>query len=92
MAETHRAAEALRAGRPLVVGAAYVLPIERIVRHAHAGPGHARCWLAMQPHAVVVLDASGLYAFGVDAAAIDIDELRRAVPGLEDALRSMRPP
>ncbi|UCH18334.1 MAG: hypothetical protein JSW36_04710 [Burkholderiales bacterium] len=89
MSERGRRSEALRAGRPLVVGAVTVVPIERTVIHADRGSTHAWFSIAMEPYALVVRDAAGIRALGTGEVAVSIEQLRHSVPALDALLASI---
>jgi len=85
--------ETLHAGRPLVVGAVTLLPIERVV--VRSVPGGTHLWFSAtkEPYALVVRDADGVRAVGIGAAAVPLEELRERIPGLEAMLAPRsRPP
>lgn len=73
---------ALRAGVPVPIGDAVLIPVEvssifRFDRWVSA---------AKRPLAVCVMDGGGLRAFDLDGSTIDPDWLRERVPGLEEAV------
>ncbi len=83
-----RRIETLRAGRPLRVGDVTLLAIERAV--VRSGRGALGMWVtaALEPYALVVRDAGGVRAVGVDGAAVSLEQLRGRIPGLDDRLAS----
>ena len=88
MPERERRSESLRAAAPLRVGAVTLIPIERVVvRSARRWPG---VWAsaALEPYALVVRDAGGVRAVGLDAEAVPLERLRELIPELEDLLAS----
>jgi hypothetical protein len=84
---SHR--EALRAGVPVTLERVTLLPIERVV--LQACHGKAGLWLsgAKQPYALIVRDAGGTRALGVEAAAISMEGLCASVPGLAAVLAAL---
>jgi len=88
MPERDRRSESVRAGTPLRVGSVSLLPLQRVVVcSARVGPG---VWAsaALEPYALVVRDAGGVRAVGVDARAIPLERLRELVPELDRLLAS----
>lgn len=81
--------ETVRAGTPLRVGSATLLPIERVV--VHSGLGALGAWFvaAKEPYALVVRDAGGVRVLDLGAAVVSLEALRREVPGLDAVLSSM---
>jgi hypothetical protein len=86
MPERTRHTETVRAGAPLRVGAVTLLPIERVVVHAHVGALGAWFTAAKEPHALIVRDAGGIRALAVGATAVSLDALREEIPGLDAVL------
>ena len=66
----------LRLGRPIVLGAVTLLPVECTDVHARRGCGGA--WLVgrKQLHALIVRDAAGLRAVDADDRPMALDALR----------------
>lgn len=89
MAEPLTLSVTLRAGSPLVIGAVALLPIERSVRRSWGGPAGAGFSITLEPYALVIRDAAGIRAFGVDAGELALDPLRLGVAGLDEALASI---
>ncbi|HEU0203289.1 MAG TPA: hypothetical protein VFR86_23015 [Burkholderiaceae bacterium] len=78
--------EALRAGTPMTLGGAILLPIERVVLHASQGDTGLWVWAAKELHVLIVRDENGTRALGTDAAAVSLDALREQVPQLDSVL------
>jgi hypothetical protein len=78
--------ETLQAGAPVVVGAVTLLPVERLV--VQGVPGGASTWVSAskEPYALIVRDAAGMRAIGVDARPIPMESLRAGMRGLDAAL------
>lgn len=76
----------LVAGAPVHAGGRVVLPVERV--WLQVGPG----WTAggREPVAVVVQDAAGTRALGVDGTEADLGVLLETVNGLAAALEAAR--
>ena len=64
-----------------------LIAIESAESHAHRAEGHWQLAGILKPVAVVVSGPDGPYAVALDASALDLDELKREVPGLDAALR-----
>ena len=86
MPERTTTSEAVRAGAPVRVGGAVLLPIERILVHAGRGRGLVWSTATKELHALVVRDARGVRALGPDGGPVPLEPLRAAVPGLDDLL------
>lgn len=74
--------EELRAGNPLTIADVTLVPIERSAIQSDIG--NMGYWLTgfKEPFAVVVCDATGTHAFGIDSAEIAVDMLIQKVPNL----------
>ena len=81
--------DALRMGARLTVGAVTLWPIERTVVACERSAGRSWCRAAKQVHALIVGDAQGTRALGVDGSAMPIAALRAQVSGLEAALATL---
>ena len=81
----------LKAGHPMTVGAVTLLPVERTVVRA-SGQG-ARAWVfgSRDLYALVLRDAEGIRAVDANAAAIPLEQLVGAIPGLGAALSAIDP-
>lgn len=89
MPERASHSRALRAGTPLRAGSVTLLPIERVVMHSSMGALGAWFTAAKEPYALVVRDAGGIRALDIGAAAVSLQALREAIPGLDAVLASM---
>lgn len=89
MPERTNHTETVRAGTPLRVGSATLLPIERAV--VHSGMGALGAWFAAakEPYALVVRDAVGTRALDIGGTAVSLEALREGIPGLDAVLASM---
>jgi hypothetical protein len=88
MAEPGRHLETLRAGAPLRVSSATLVPIERTVVHAEQGALGAWISAAREPYALVVSGDGGVRALSTGGAEVTVEELRRRIPGLEALLEA----
>lgn len=81
--------ESLRCGAPVRLEAVTLIPIERVV--LHVCPSGGRMWFtaSKQPYALIVRDASGIWAIDRDAALVPIERLHQNVPGLDSVLAVM---
>lgn len=89
MAERTIDKQVVRAGTPVVLGAMILLPIERLVWRADRTS--ARIWFSMhkEPWALIVQDGDGTRAVDMDAMPLPLEELSRAVPGLNGRLAAL---
>lgn len=65
------------------------MPIERVRVHVvNAGTG---VWGSgtVEPYALVVRDANGTRAVGIDAASVSLERLKEEVPALAEVLASL---
>lgn len=81
--------EALRAGRPLSVGAVVVVPIEHTESHGDCVGAGAWLSVVREPYALVVRDAAGVRAIGIGNDMITLEQLRASVRGLDALLDSV---
>ncbi len=86
MPERDRRSEGLRAATRLHLGAATVLPVERIVVRSSRGSHAVWATAALEPYAIVVRDANGVRAFAIDGGAVPLQRLRERLPEVEDLL------
>ena len=86
MADPGIRAETWRAGSRLAFGDVTLLVIEHSVAHAIGVGGGLWCWSAKSPQALVIHDAGGLRAVGIDSAPVPMERLREKVPGLDALL------
>ena len=88
MGERARDGELVRVGARVSVGPVALLAIERVV--VEADHGAAGAWLAATkaPLAVIIRDAGGVRAVGIDSA-VTLQALRARVPGLDAALAEL---
>ena len=89
MPECHQRSAVVRPGAPLTIGSVTLLPIERVVLHAHGNRALRWISVAKEPYALIVRDASGVRALDGNAMAVTLDALRKTVPGLDIALAAM---
>jgi hypothetical protein len=82
--------EELRAGNPLILADATLVPIE--CYWIQADSGNMGCWLTgvKEILAVVVCDAAGIRAFGIDSAEVAVDGLIQKTPNLFDILNEIK--
>lgn len=78
-----------RAGAPVRVGAAVLLPIERVVLSAERSGGLAWVTAFKEPVALILRDAGGIRAFDIGAGPVALDTLRDKLPGLDAALAAL---
>jgi hypothetical protein len=80
----------LKAASPLRVGDVTLVPVEHA--EIRSGMGDAGCWVGAfkAVHAIVVSDASGVWALAADSSDIPLDELIRNTPNLGDVLAELR--
>ncbi|MEW5942781.1 MAG: hypothetical protein AB1710_02880 [Pseudomonadota bacterium] len=80
----------LRAGTPITVADATVVPVERLSIHSYS-QGKA-CWLYAEKTAVaiVICVAGGARAVGASGEEFLLDDLIGTVPGLAAALEHIR--
>ena len=88
MREQHASRETWRLGARRVVGATALQPVERVLRRDHRGDGHAWCSFTLEPYALLIRDAAGWRAIGVDARPIPLATLRAKLDGLDSLLAS----
>lgn len=76
----------LHAARPLIVGEVMLITIEQ--SGVQSDSSKMGGWLSAfkEAYAVVVCDTHGIRALGMDSAEIDVDDLMREVPDLDDVL------
>ena len=79
MSERSTSTETLRAGAPIHVGGATLLPIERTVLRSEMGIVGAWFSVTKQPHALIVRDAAGIRTVDIDGA-VSMGELREKIP------------
>jgi len=74
--------EELRASNPLAVADIALVLIER--SRIQSDIGSMGCWLTglKEPFAIVVCDAAGTRAFGIDSEEVAVDGLIQKVPNL----------
>jgi hypothetical protein len=89
MPERATRTETVRAGTPLRVGSVTLLPVERVVVRSDVGALGAWFTAAREPYALIVRDAGGIRALDAGGAAVSLETLRDAIPGLDAALASM---
>lgn len=65
-----------------------LIAVEAVDRAVHRGERGGIVHAELSPVAVVVCAPDGQHAVGADAAAADLEELRRAVPGLAAMLQT----
>jgi len=89
MAERAIETQVVRAGTPVVLGAMILMPIERLVWRADRTS--SRVWFSMnkEPCALIVQDGDGTRAIDMDAMTMPLEELCRAVPGLNARLAAL---
>ncbi len=92
MPERARRIETVRPGRPLRIGDATLLAVERVV--VRSGRTALGVWVTadVEPHAVVVRDADGVRAVALDGTLVSVGPLRERIPGLDDLLASVDRP
>jgi hypothetical protein len=81
--------ETMHAGTPLTVGEVALLPIERVVFHAHRMHRGLWCAALREPCALIVRDAKGVRVVGVCAVAPTLEALRAQMPDLESVLAAL---
>lgn len=89
MPENGRHEETFRAGAPVSVGAAILLPIERVVLSAELSAGLAWITALKEPVALILRDGSGIRALDIGAGPVSLDPLRDKVPGLDAVLAAL---
>jgi len=89
MPEHSRTIDSLRAGPPLAVGSVTLLPIERVLVHAHRGPVGGWCSAHKAPYAMVIRDAGGLRAVDAGGDPFPLERLREEMTGLDALLSSI---
>lgn len=89
MPETGSRDVTFRAGAPLAVGPAILLPIERVVLSAELSAGLAWVTALKEPVALIVRDAGGIRALDIGAGPLSLDTLREKLPGLDAVLAAL---
>ena len=82
--------ELTRAGTPLTVGPVTLLPIERVVLHAHRMRRGLWCVALREPCALIVRDAEGVRVVDASVATPTLEALRERIPDLENVLAALR--
>ena len=78
--------ERMHAGALLTLGAVALLPIERVVLHAHRMGRGLWCVALKEPYALIVRDAAGVRVVSAGAAAPALEALRKQIPDLDSLL------
>jgi len=78
----------LRANVAFNRGPLMLIAVESAESYARRAAGHWHAAGTVTPIAVVVCGPGEPYAVDMDANALDLDTLRRAVPGLDAAIAS----
>ncbi len=86
MAERERRSELVRAGPPVRVGSVTFLAVERVQVRSIGGGAGVWASAVLEPCAIVVRDAGGVRAVGVDGRAVSLERLRELIPGLDAPL------
>jgi len=85
----HRAS--LRVGAPVALAEVALLPVERVRVQAQRSAGSGAWFSASrEPVALVVCDAAGVRAAGIESTAISLEELCEQVCGLAAAIEALR--
>ncbi len=81
--------ERMHAGTPLKVGPVGLLPIERVVLHAHCMRRGLWCVALREPCALIVRDAKGVSVVGAGVAPPMLEALREQIPDLNSLLAAL---
>lgn len=89
MPENASSIEKLSAGTAIDMGNVALLPIERTVLCSHKIGKHTWFTAAKHPCALVVRDANGIRITDIGAESLTLDQLRDAIPDLDNLLARM---
>ena len=78
--------ETVRAGSPLRVGDATLVPIERVVLRSRRAARGGWVAAAVEPCALVVRSEGRVRVLSIDGDAISLERLRERIPGLDSLL------
>ena len=78
----------LRASIAFRDGPLTLIAVESAESHARRAEGHWHVAGIVKPIAVVVCGPGAPYALDIDGNALDLDQLKRDVPGLDAAIAS----
>ena len=85
MSEKSTFTETLRAGSPVHVGGATLVPIEHVALQSEMGIVGAWFSVTKQPYALIVRDAAGIRTVDIEVTT-SLDELRDRIPELDALL------
>lgn len=84
--------ETFRTRRVLDGSSLVLIVVESVVSACHRSSTSCRFAASVAPVAVVVCKPAGARALGVDGSPVDLDELRRKAPVLDEDLASFAVP